>query len=78
MRSRTAASISAALEPGREHVARDLRQLERLRRVVALVRHPHHLLAEAEREQQLGRVGDEAHDAHALTVRARRPAPGDG
>ena len=37
-------------------------------RVVALVRDADDLGAEAEREQQLGGVGDEADDPHALTV----------
>jgi 4a-hydroxytetrahydrobiopterin dehydratase len=36
--------------------------------VVALVRDRHHVRAEAQLEQQLRRVGHEAHDPHDLTV----------
>lgn len=52
-------------EPGRQLVARDVRKLARRRRVVALVRDGDKLAAEAEREERLGRGGDEADDAHA-------------
>ena len=38
--------------------------------MVALVRDRDDLLAEAEREQELGRVGHEADDAHPPTLRA--------
>ncbi len=45
-------------------------ELEHLGRVVALVGDPEHVTSGAEREQQLGGVGDEARDPHAPTVRA--------
>ena len=60
----TAASICAAAQPGGQHVARDSRQIERGRRVVALVRDRDELGTEAEREQHLGRGWDEADDSH--------------
>jgi 4a-hydroxytetrahydrobiopterin dehydratase len=49
--------------------------------MIALVGDPHDLLVQAELEQELGRVRDEAHDAHALTLRRPRavnppPLPG--
>ena len=44
-------------------------ELEHLGRVIALVRDPEHVTSGAEREQQLGGVGDEARDPHAPTVR---------
>ena len=56
------------VEPGRQLVAREVRQRQHVRRVVALVRDADHVVAEAEREQQLGGVGDEAHDAHRRIV----------
>ena len=51
-------------EPGADQVARDLGQLERLRGVVALVCHGGDLVAQPQREQHLGRGGDEGDDAH--------------
>ena len=51
-------------QPRRQLIARDLRQLAGGWRVVALMRDADHVVAEAEREQQLGCVGDKAHDAH--------------
>ncbi len=56
------------VEAGRQLVAREVRQLERAGRIVALVRDADHVVAEAEREQQLGGVGHEAHDAHRRIV----------
>jgi hypothetical protein len=47
-----------------DHVARDLGQVARRRRVVALVGDRGHLVAEAEREQRLGGGRDERDDAH--------------
>ena len=43
-------------------------------RMVALVRHRDHLLAEIEREEQLRGVGHEAYNAHSVTVMPRRSA----
>ena len=51
-------------QPGREHVPRDLRKLKGCSRVVALVRDGDKVGAETEREQHLGRGGDEADDSH--------------
>jgi hypothetical protein len=51
-----------------EHVARDRLALARLLGEVALVGHPDDLLAEAQREEQLGSVWDEADDPHEESV----------
>jgi hypothetical protein len=48
----------------RQHVAGDLRQALDRGRVVALVRDADHVVAEAQREEQLGGVRDQADDAH--------------
>ena len=66
------------LEPGPDHVARDLRQLEHLRRVVALVRDGGNLVAQAEREQHLGGGRDEGDDAHQEQDMRARLTPGVG
>ena len=75
VRSRTAASISPALSPRRQHVARHPR---RARAPSGGWSHscvtPTSVGPSSEREQQLGGVGDEAHDPHGLTVRATRAA----
>ena len=52
----------------RERVARDVGQIERGLRVIALVRDADDAVLEPEREQQLGRVRDEADDAHDRIV----------
>ena len=54
----------ARAQTTRQHIPRHPREPARPGRVVALVRHPHHLVLEAQREQQLSRVGNEAHDSH--------------
>jgi hypothetical protein len=52
------------VELRRERVARNLRQAQRRRRVVALMRHRDEILAETEREAELGRMRHEAYDSH--------------
>ena len=64
MRSRTAASISPGDRPGAQHVAGHLGQVLRRLGVVAFVRDADDVVAEPEREEQLGSVGHEAHDPH--------------
>ena len=50
------------------HAARQARDPQNLRRVVALVGDGYHLVTEAECEQGLRRRGDEAGDSHASTM----------
>ena len=52
-------------QAGPDHVARDLGQVERLRRVVALMGDGGDLVADAEREQHLGGRGHEGDDPHS-------------
>ena len=51
-----------------DHGAGEVGDGRRLGRPVALVRHGDHLVAEAEREQQLGRARDERRDPHRTEV----------
>ena len=51
-----------------EHVARDRLALARLLREVALVRDADDLIAETQREEQLGSVWDKADDPHEESV----------
>ena len=63
-------------QPGADQVAGDPGQRERLRRVVALVRHGRDLVAHAEREQHLGGRRDERDDAHTTSMAAAGGAVG--
>ena len=61
----------AGAEPVGEDGRGQVRQLARRRRVVALVGDRDHVAAQAEREQHLGRRGDEAGDPHPLQYAGR-------
>ena len=64
----------AGREARADDVARDLGQVERLRRVVALVRDGGDLAAQAQGEERLGGRGDEGDDAHAAQYERGRIA----
>ena len=55
-------------QAGPDHVARHLRQVERLRRMVALVGDGGDLVADTEREQHLGGRGHERDDPHRQRI----------